>query len=317
MWADAVFEGGGVKAIGLVGALTVAERRGYQWKRLAGTSAGAIIASLLAVGYQADEVRQIISDLDYTSLISPNCWHRIPYVGPAARLWLKKGLYKGTEIERWMDGLLRSKGIHSFADIQDDKLQIVASDITRGRLLVLPKDLELYGLSPHEMSIARAVRMSCSIPFFFDPFVLSGRTDPQRNYIVDGGLLSNFPLWLFDKEEPRWPTFGFRLVSKGEADPYEIRGPISLFRALFQTMLDAHDTRHIEEQDKVRTIFVPSIGVKATDFHISPEKSAALFSEGKKAAERFFEHWDFQQYLDHYQKKATFAVNFNRKQINV
>src|SRR5690625_2849867 len=110
MWADAVFEGGGVKAIGLVGALTVAERRGYRWKRMAGTSAGAIIASLLAAGYTADEIRRIIGDLDYMSLITPNCWHRIPYAGPVARLWLKKGLYRGTEIERWMDGLLRPKG---------------------------------------------------------------------------------------------------------------------------------------------------------------------------------------------------------------
>ena len=51
--ADAVFEGGGVKGIGLVGAVSEIEKAGYTFENLAGTSAGAIVASLLAVGYKA------------------------------------------------------------------------------------------------------------------------------------------------------------------------------------------------------------------------------------------------------------------------
>ena len=56
LMADAVFEGGGVKGIGLVGAVAVAEERGYQWVNIAGTSAGAIVAALLAVGYSVAEI---------------------------------------------------------------------------------------------------------------------------------------------------------------------------------------------------------------------------------------------------------------------
>jgi NTE family protein len=59
--ADAVFEGGGVKGIGLVGAVTVMEERGYRWMNLAGTSAGAIVASLLAAGYTGPELAGILS----------------------------------------------------------------------------------------------------------------------------------------------------------------------------------------------------------------------------------------------------------------
>lgn len=312
MWADAVFEGGGVKAIGLIGALTVAERRGYRWKKLAGTSAGAIIATLLAAGYRADELRKI-ETLDYMQFLGSNWWHRIPFIGPAARVWFKKGLYSGARLERWMEEWLRPKGIHTFADLEHERLQIVASDITRGRLLVLPRDLELYGLSPHELSVARAVRMSCSIPFFFDPMIIESSAKPNKNVIVDGGVLSNFPVWLFDKEEPRWPTFGFRLISETTGNPHEISGPISLFVALFQTMLEAHDTRHVEEEkDKVRTIFVPSIGVKSTDFHISPERSAALFESGVKAAERFFRDWDFPQYVQSYRGQSAVVINIKK-----
>lgn len=313
MWADAVFEGGGVKAIGLIGAATVAENRGYRWKHLAGTSAGAIIAALLAAGYTARDLREI-ETLDYTRFLPMTWWHRIPFVGRAARTWIKNGLYPSIEIERWLDERLRPKGIHTFADLEDDRLQIVASDLTRGRLLVLPRDLELYGLAPHEMSIARAVRMSCSIPFFFDPAKIVGRTEPRKNIIVDGGVLSNFPIWLFDKQSPRWPTFGFRLVSGTEGEPHHITGPISLFFALFQTMLDAHDRRYVEEKDKVRTILVPSAGVKSTDFNITPEKSAALFESGVKAAEKFFDKWDFLQYLQNYRRKSVVTVTVNGRQ---
>lgn len=313
MWADAVFEGGGVRAIALLGAVAVAEHRGYRWKRLAGTSAGAIVAALLAAGYTSAQLRKAISELDYSDFVSPSGWSSVPYFGPAIRLWLKKGLFAGKEIERWMEKMLQAKGMHTFADLRDHELQIVASDITRGRLLVLPKDLESYGMSPGDLSIARAVRMSCSIPFFFDPVVLHSRSEPRRNYVVDGGVLSNFPLWLFDQEHPRWPTFGFRLVGQGDVKPYEIKGPISLLRALFHTMMDAHDTRHVEEQDSVRTIFVPSLGVKATDFHIRPEQESALYEAGVKAAEKFFQQWDFEQYLRNYRQKTTYTVRIGRR----
>lgn len=313
MWADAVFEGGGVKAIALVGALTVAEKHGYRWRRLAGSSAGAIIAALLSAGYKARELQKMLETLDYATFIRTDCWYCVPYVGPAARIWCKSGLHTGKEIEKWMAGHLRAKGIHTFADIHNGDLQIVASDITRGRLLVLPKDLKLYGLSPGDVSVARAVRMSCSIPFFFEPAVLRSRNKPRKNVIVDGSVLSNFPVWLFDKEFPRWPTFGFRLVSEERTGPNAIDGPISLFRALFQTMIDAHDTRYIEEHDKLRTIPIPSLGVRSTHFHISPQKRAALFKSGVTAAETFFRDWDFQQYIRLYRKDNAATVGHGRK----
>ena len=68
--ADGVFEGGGVKGIGLVGSLTVFEEEGYtDWQRVAGTSSGAIVASLLAAGYSALELQDLIMDLDYGQLL--------------------------------------------------------------------------------------------------------------------------------------------------------------------------------------------------------------------------------------------------------
>lgn len=63
--ADAVFEGGGVKGIGLVGAVYEIKNAGYEFENLAGTSAGAIVASLLAVGYKSEEIKRELERLNY------------------------------------------------------------------------------------------------------------------------------------------------------------------------------------------------------------------------------------------------------------
>lgn len=65
---DLVFEGGGVKGLGLVGVLSVLEEKGYEPQSVAGTSAGGLLAALLAAGYTAAELR----GSSWTS-ISPVC----------------------------------------------------------------------------------------------------------------------------------------------------------------------------------------------------------------------------------------------------
>ncbi len=68
---DGVFEGGGVKGIGLVGAVSVIEAAGYEFVNLAGTSAGAIVATLLAAGYSAAELKQTINGIDFNTFEDP------------------------------------------------------------------------------------------------------------------------------------------------------------------------------------------------------------------------------------------------------
>ncbi len=117
LMADAVFEGGGVKGIGLVGAVAVAEERGYQWVNIAGTSAGAIVAALLAAGYSAVEMREIMEELDYNRFKDTSLLDRVPLVGPAASLIFEKGIYEGKFFENWMRGLLRKKKVETFNDL--------------------------------------------------------------------------------------------------------------------------------------------------------------------------------------------------------
>jgi len=115
--ADAVFEGGGVKGIGLVGAVAVAEERGYQWVNIAGTSAGAIVAALLTAGYSASEMKQIMEELDYNSFKDTSPLDRVPIAGPLASLIFEKGIYEGKFFETWIKGLLCKKNVETFNDL--------------------------------------------------------------------------------------------------------------------------------------------------------------------------------------------------------
>lgn len=93
--ADAVFEGGGVRGIAFVGAVSAFEEAGYGWHFLAGTSAGAIIASLLAAGYDADQLRQLMDETDFRRFAIREGMAKIPLLGPPASLFSHLGLHSG------------------------------------------------------------------------------------------------------------------------------------------------------------------------------------------------------------------------------
>lgn len=291
---NAVFEGGGVKGIALVGALKAAEEFGVTVHETAGTSSGAIVAALYSAGYKATELKEIIRETPFAELLPDRGAFR--WVEHSLRLVFRKGLYSGDRLEAWVRALLADKGVRTFGDLPPNKLRIIASDITGGRLLVLPDDLKRYGLDGKSYPVSRAVRMSASIPFFFEPVILR-TSDDKPVYIVDGGLLSNFPLWLFDRAySTRIPAIGFQLVGKQDGQPREIHGPLSLFHALFATMLEAHDERYIEEKYRFRTVKIPTLGVRTTQFNLSESDSVRLYESGYHAGRKFFGKWSLASY---------------------
>jgi len=325
---DAVFEGGGVKGIGLVGAVSVIEKADYKFENLAGTSAGAIVAGLLAVGFNSKEIKEELKSLNYNDFKDEKFLIKCGWLGKALNIFFKKGIYKGDYFEEWFEKLLKKKGKCKFGDIRTEykedkykyKLQVIASDLTDQCLLVLPGDLQKFGINPDNYSISKAIRMSMSIPIFFEPVEIKDKNN-ITHYIVDGGVLSNYPVWLLDDgaSNPEWPTFGFKLMEpqkrtlkKPNSNP--INNTINYFFSIVGTLLNGHDNYHISESkgDYDRTIGISTEievnnlkkEIGTTYFDITEEESILLFKNGEVAAGEFLKNWNFQNWKKEYRQIA-------------
>lgn len=317
MRADLVFEGGGVKGAALAGAAGRLHTRGVDAPHVAGSSAGAVVAALFAAGYRDEqELRELTSTTPYPRFRDRDLLDRVPVVGPLASLVLDQGVYEGDALEGWVRTTLAARHVHTFGDLRTDethplgfahRCEIVVADLTDRRLLVLPHEAPRLGLDPDELSVAIVVRASAAIPFFFEPVVLEDG-DGVEHVLVDGGLLSNFPVWLFDVDgPPRWPTFGVNLVdadcrcspmARLPEEPPGRHGLIDHVRAVVGTLIEARDKLALERADAVRTIDVANLDVAATDFDLDPDDALALFDCGVDAVDDFLDRWDTDRYLE-------------------
>lgn len=320
--ADLVLEGGGVKGIGLAGAIDRLAESGYRFERIAGTSAGAItgafVAAMVQSGHTVAGIDDIAREIDYGSFRDATRLER--WSGPlrplaeGVNLMLESGVYPGDYLHDWIADLLAGYGIHTFGDLRlpDDpdsdlpeahryRLVVMASDVSRQRAIRLPWDYHLYGLDPDEQSVADAVRMSAGIPFYFEPVTLRDRAG-EVSTIVDGGLFSNYPVTIFDRTDgrpPRWPTFGVRLSARQERPHTErVKGPISLALACVESLFGAWDAMYIDNPCTIaRSIFVDTGQISATDFDIGTAKQEWLLEQGRKAAGKFLDRWSYADYL--------------------
>lgn len=303
--ADLVCEGGGVRGIGLVGAVDALARAGYRFPRVAGTSAGAIVASLVAALQVAGEPLSRLADvmraIDYRKFLDRSLIGRVPLIGGGLSLLVSDGVYRGAYLERLLAGLLGDLGVRTFGDLRTGEeaeqfawsLVVTASDLSRRRLVRIPWDLGSYGIDPDGFSVARAVHASAAIPYVFEPVRPGGAT------WVDGGLLSDFPVELFDRPEPRWPTFGIRLSARPGIPPtHPVHGPVSLGIAAIETLVSNQDNAYIDDPCTVRrTIFVPAEEVSPIDFDITAEQREALYQRGLHAGQEFLKTWDYADFL--------------------
>src|SRR5476651_1567594 len=115
---DLVMEGGGVKGLGIIGALSVLSQHGWGVRRIAGTSAGAIVGSLAAAGMPIDSMRSEMAGLDYRKFRDEGMLDQFGPVGKAATLLLEKGIYKGDFARDWLSARLKSLNVVTFADIK-------------------------------------------------------------------------------------------------------------------------------------------------------------------------------------------------------
>jgi NTE family protein len=331
-----VLEGGGVKGIGLVGAIEEFENAGYSWDYIGGTSAGAIVATLLAVGYTGRELYEIISgtDLDFMSIMDDDPVRQnflsvskraakaienrryLRLLFSARGIWkiLKRlqqnyGLFNGEYIVEKVRGFIEKKTgnrRYTFANLADanggdpTKLSLMVTDITNGKLLILPRDLAKLNSSLKKMEIVQAMRMSMSFPFFFKP-VSVPIARGEVLLIMDGGVLSNFPYWYIDglaeTSKRSHPTIGILLEEPPSNGIINFGGIVT---ALLNTMISPLDRlghRALSNRIvKVETVVKDEEGqikeIPTLAFDLGADDKNALYNNGRDAARKFIRKFE-------------------------
>lgn len=313
--ADLVCEGGGVKGIALAGAVTELASAGYAFPRAAGSSAGAVVACLVAAlqvaGEPVGRIGELVASVDYRRFRDRSGLARLPLVGLPLQVLLREGAYDGAYLERFLIRALGELGVRTFGDLhaadpelppgRGSRLVVTVSDLSRRRLVRLPWDLPEYGLDPDDYPVARAVRASAAIPFVFRPVRQRAATGTAT--WVDGGLLSSFPVGIFDRADtraPRWPTFGVRVSRPPQTPPvlHPVRTPVALGVAALDALLTDQDGAYAGERcTTVRTVVVPTGSVSVVDFDLPQEAASRLAEAGRSAARGFLATWDLEGYV--------------------
>jgi NTE family protein len=325
---DVVLSGGGVKFIGLVGAVAALLDGGYSsLERVSGVSGGSIVGAIMAAASHRGQLTG--ADLKELALSVPlRKWRdagSFPLAGPLWGFLRDTGFYRGDFAHDWIRSELKNLGVTTWGDLiyeGDDllperryKAVVSVTDVTIGQQVRLPWDYRrVYGLDPDEQPVADAVRASMAVPFFYRPVTLTSATG-RESTLVDGGVLSNFPIYMFDRpdgREPLWPTFGVTVMPKlaeGIGDmipvlkPMRLLGQSSLLERLVTTMLAGHDQAYLNQPwVDVRAIRVDSTDVGVLDFGISGKRLLELYENGYTAAQTFLSTWDWADYLERFRQ---------------
>lgn len=294
MKIDGVFSGGGVKAFAYIGALEVLEEKGFSFVRVAGSSAGAIVSGMIAAGYSVKEIKELFINLDMNQFMDRSLVERYVPIWKWLSLYFTMGLYKGDRFENWLYQVLAEKNVYTFHDLPKDSLRVVVADLTLGKIVVIPDDLErVYNLRPESFLVAKAIRMSASLPYFFRPEKLVN-TNREKSIVVDGAVLSNLPIWIFDqeKEKKQRPVLGMKLTASYDQLPAKkITNALDLTKDLIDTMRIAHDARYISTKHQEDILFLPVTDVTVADLDLSLKDKQQLIEFGKVRATSFLKHW--------------------------
>jgi NTE family protein len=273
-------KGGGILGIAYAGALKVLEDNGIikNLERTAGTSAGSIVAMLVALKYTAAEIYTIVNTLDFKSFEDG--------FNPFREL-TEDSLYKGAFALEWIQKVVKDKAGYdiTFGQLRDKGFLDLTAISTNLRKRA-PRILDA-GNFPN-IPISLGVRGSMGIPFFFEPITFP--YDQAQALDVDGGTMFNYPITAFDYFCDPSETLGLFLYDvNGQSDyPIEAGNLPKFTAAVLDCVLSAQDEYVINNPEIMkRTIVIDDLGISATDFSITGEQKEALYNSGVKAATEY------------------------------
>ena len=303
-YTNLALEGGGIRGIAYAGAFEELEHRHLldSIRNIAGTSVGAVAGCLLSVGYSAEEIRALLFDLKIQTF-NDGYWF---FLGGQWRMRRQFGWYRGNALESWIEQQLAAKTgrrhitfrqLHELAQTNHKykDLFITASNLSMQQLTIF------HWRQFPDMEIATAVRASMSVPLYFRAMMLDsiGRKSKEAgsNVYVDGGLVMNYPLTLFDSGHINPHTLGLKL-ERPEQIPYFTKStaiapfPISNFRsyvgALYNLTIETLNRKTPMEEEMFRTIYISTAGINPRVRKITKAQKTILYESGLNAAKLFF-----------------------------
>lgn len=325
-----VFKGGGMKALAYHGALRVLEEERIltQVERVAGTSAGALLATMLSMRLTTEEIVKKYQEIDYTRIAavrsdfisesgdqSQRFYTReltrlVDNVDAVYRFIQRYGWYENDLAHEWIQSVVADHcagdGRATFADFNSFgycDLYIVTTNLSKHCIQIFSTK------ETPDVPVADAVLMSSSLPFYFESVQYDGREFGSGDYYADGGLLYNYPIQVFDspefKHESRhfvhgvnWETLGFRLFTPDDLEDHhrKITSLVSYVESVLETIIELQDTLVMQSAvDRMRTISISNCGVSTTDLQISPDledpKYADLFASGQLATREYLNRY--------------------------
>ena len=325
MIKNLALKGGGVKGIAYVGALYDLEDRGYYktLERVSGTSAGALVALMVALQLSPEKIEELMRELDFNDF--KRGWNPL-------RIFTKYGLYTGDEILKFIHrcydasplNVEKHSTFREFVNAGGKDIIVFASNLNERNIN------EFSNHRTPDCIVAEAIRASMSIPFFFKSWQFSNKI-PNEHIYVDGGVMFNYPLSFFDKprfhnnrltldESEAMESIGLFLEPKAIYERYEpspladdiskdsysrrILNKISnladfkynmwitsYIKHLFEALMNSQDIELFEESHLVRrTIFIDDLGISATKFNLTDKDKDHLVKSGRAGARHYFEY---------------------------
>jgi NTE family protein len=311
-YKNLVLEGGGVRGFAYVGALEVMDSLGIlqRLERVGGTSAGAIQATLIALGYTPAEIREVIAGMplkEFNDGSIPGGFHRLK-----ARF----GFFKGKKLASWVEQLIAAKtgdGNISFIELHRQKqekhykdLYITGTDLSYRCLRVFSYE------SYPDMKIKDALCISFAIPLYFEPVLIDdkgtvhpGRSGEGLHLMVDGGLLSNYPIDMFDDPKyfpadtvvAKWKnmeTLGLLLDQPGQVNyskdskrsvPLPLNSLSQYINAVYRTVIDRPNP---DEPGMSRTIVISDLDIRGRVRKLPADVIQKLIESGKQGVRDYF-----------------------------
>ncbi len=292
-----IFKGGGVKGIAYVGALKALENANIMQQicGFAGTSAGAITASLAACRISSDALNSFLATTNYNNFKDKGGIFN--FLDDLAAHF---GPYEGDYfLNSWYKKFLSQQGIDpeiTFAEVQNNfnsDLKVFATDLNTQSIQ------EFSTATTPDVQIAMAVRASMSIPLFFRAWQFPDG-NPNNHIYVDGGVMYNYPIDTFDsKSNSEDDSLGFFLnnLTGSPVAPNSLTFGISYLEMYIKSLFEAlmNSQNYMVEKDDIdmrRTIQVNDFGISATDFEITPAQVQALYNSGISAATSFLQSFN-------------------------